>query len=169
MDESVPDAHREEVNFFVAGFVCLSLIINGPSTRWLYMKLELYPVQPYREFVFSRAMQGLDAIECPAHETQLKLDPFHAKSDWNLVRLFLPDFKRVRLLNGSLDMPAQQSVKQIFQAHVANNGISQRALQGSRMLSQDYMVAILLVRIYIGLILSFVFVFSGGSDAIDEA
>ncbi len=67
-------------------------------------------------------------------------------------------------------MAAQQSVKQIFQAHVASNGISQRASQGFRMLSQDYMVAIFLVRIYIGLILSFVCLFfSGGSDAIDEA
>jgi NhaP-type Na+/H+ or K+/H+ antiporter len=139
-DTDIPYMHRNENNFFVAGIVCLTLLINGPSTKWLYIKLDLYPVHPFRAYTFQKAMLRLEQQEFAADESSIKSDWFHTQSDWELVRLLVPNFTDAKLVNGHVMLRPLNSVKSKFKSYTEQVRGGHAHPGGQSLLSSDFLL-----------------------------
>lgn len=78
------------LTFFVAGFALLTLIINGPTTRYFVSCLQLTRKSTGKKFAYAAASRRLEELIRDTIEDYLKHDELYCQADWNRVWKAIP-------------------------------------------------------------------------------
>lgn len=101
-EKNIPEKDRNLINFFVSGVVILSLLLNGTTTDLFYKYLAIYPVNPYRKFIFRKAIDEIEARQSRNHIKQLKADWLYSHANWETVKALVPDFRKADFVAGHI-------------------------------------------------------------------
>uniref|UniRef100_A0A7S1C6E0 Cation/H+ exchanger domain-containing protein n=1 Tax=Bicosoecida sp. CB-2014 TaxID=1486930 RepID=A0A7S1C6E0_9STRA len=118
LDPNVPKHTKTLINFHISGIVFLTLLVNGTTAARLYSKLDIYPVNPYREVLVRRALGMLEregAVHMDAVKKLWEHQGTHAR--WTLVRELVPRFEEAMVMNGRVTL-LPESVPMVFRHHI---------------------------------------------------
>lgn len=118
LDPHIPAEKKVLINFHISGIVFLTLLVNGTTAAKIYTKLDIYPVNPFREVLVRRALSMLET-ETERHLEAVKELWQHQKisARWTLVEALVPKFGDCGVYDGRVELP-QDSVDSIFLHHI---------------------------------------------------
>ena len=110
----IPETTLNEMGFYVAGAVMLTLMVNGTTIEAVYRWLQIYPKRTWAQIQLQRALSQVDAREAKFVES-LKQHWFFKNLNLPLINKMLPQFSKAEfnVQTGEVHVP-MDSVKNIM-------------------------------------------------------
>jgi ankyrin repeat protein len=117
VDESrlIPREQKGLIMFHMAGIVLLTTLINGTFTSNIYNKLDIYPINPYKQEMFRNTMNKMHREVHEEFSKKLRKDWAHRRAHWPAVFKMMPRFHTATLTEeGHVRVAKPQSLLYAF-------------------------------------------------------